>query len=307
MTSPIYILGAGSIGCLWAAALHFEGRAFELLLQSQSKLDLVKEQGIAFTPFQSHKPDVFFPKCALASSSTEIKQTVLVTTKAKDALPALKSIHKTLHPNAHLFLFQNGLGFHEKIASAFPDCSIYYAITTEGAYSTAPFNIIHAGRGLTKIGLFKSNNKPPIAPDVSFYNKVLPIEFSNNIAEVVWNKFLINCAINAYTVLYNVKNGDLLTLPNAISNINTCCEELARISHIIGLPVSPSELFEKISSVLHSTRHNKSSMLQDIHNGKQTEIDYLNGYIVELSLKHHVSTPENSRIYNAIKQYEAGI
>ena len=52
--------------------------------------------------------------------------------------------------------------------------------------------------------------------------------------------------------------------------------------------------------------HARSSMWQDIQAKRPTEIDYLNGAVVKLGLKHQVATPVNSAIVEGIKQLEQG-
>ena len=49
---------------------------------------------------------------------------------------------------------------------------------------------------------------------------------------------------------------------------------------------------------------NFSSMCQDIIKGNKTEIDFLNGKIIELGGKHHIPTPVNETIVSFIKFLE---
>lgn len=52
-------------------------------------------------------------------------------------------------------------------------------------------------------------------------------------------------------------------------------------------------------------RH-KTSMLLDLINNRKTEIDFLNGKIIELGKKHNIQTPLNLLIYGVIKALEGG-
>jgi 2-dehydropantoate 2-reductase len=53
-----------------------------------------------------------------------------------------------------------------------------------------------------------------------------------------------------------------------------------------------------------SSYTNFSSMYQDIIKGKKTEIDFLNGRIVDLGKKHRVPTPFNETLVSFIKFLE---
>jgi len=49
---------------------------------------------------------------------------------------------------------------------------------------------------------------------------------------------------------------------------------------------------------------NYSSMHQDLMKGRKTEIDFLNGKIVEMGRKHNIPTPINESIVSMIKFLE---
>ena len=53
-------------------------------------------------------------------------------------------------------------------------------------------------------------------------------------------------------------------------------------------------------------RRIRSSSLQSLERGRQTEIDYLNGYIRDRGLELGVPTPLNETIIVMIKEVEAG-
>jgi 2-dehydropantoate 2-reductase len=47
-------------------------------------------------------------------------------------------------------------------------------------------------------------------------------------------------------------------------------------------------------------------MLQSLERGNKTEIDFLNGFIVEKALEYGIATPVNSKIVQIIKEIESG-
>ncbi|EON66217.1 2-dehydropantoate 2-reductase [Coniosporium apollinis CBS 100218] len=102
-------------------------------------------------------------------------------------------------------------------------------------------------------------------------------------------KLAINAIVNPLTVLLDARNGALLynySLSRAMRML------LSEISHVIlslpelrGLPnitarFSPQRLETLVVGVAGKTRENVSSMLADARRGQQTEIEYINGYIV---------------------------
>ncbi|KZL89689.1 ketopantoate reductase family protein [Clostridium magnum] len=52
------------------------------------------------------------------------------------------------------------------------------------------------------------------------------------------------------------------------------------------------------------TGNHLPSMLQDMQNGRKTEIEYLNGAIVKIAEKHNIAVPNNSLISHLISMME---
>ena len=50
----------------------------------------------------------------------------------------------------------------------------------------------------------------------------------------------------------------------------------------------------------------KSSSLQSLERGRKTEIDYLNGYVVQQAQEVNVETPVNAALVKMIKEIENG-
>jgi 2-dehydropantoate 2-reductase len=68
----------------------------------------------------------------------------------------------------------------------------------------------------------------------------------------------------------------------------------------------PNLIFRKLVFIIMVKQHRdvKSSMWQDIYRGKPTEIDYINGYVVETGKKHGIHCRENEVIMALMKELE---
>jgi len=53
------------------------------------------------------------------------------------------------------------------------------------------------------------------------------------------------------------------------------------------------------------TAGNRSSMLQDVRNGRPTEIDWINGEVVRRGRRHNVPTPVNEALLKLVEVLEA--
>jgi len=124
---------------------------------------------------------------------------------------------------------------------------------------------------------------------------------SKDIKKEIWKKLVVNCLLNPLTALFRVKNneiGDRVLKPVRKKIIKECLEVAAAEG------VYFNRGFEKELDEKMSFYKNYSSMCQDIMKGRKTEIDFLNGKILELAKKHRLETPANEIIYYLIKFLE---
>lgn len=104
------------------------------------------------------------------------------------------------------------------------------------------------------------------------------------------DKLAVNCIVNPLTVLLDARNGAILnnyaltrTMRLLLAEISLVIRSLPELQYIPNIQqrFDPGKLETIVVSVAHRTRDNISSMLADVRAGRQTEIDYINGWIVK--------------------------
>lgn len=106
------------------------------------------------------------------------------------------------------------------------------------------------------------------------------------------------------------KNGDVLSnfamtrvmrlLLSEISLVLRSLPELQGVSNV-RMRFSPNRLESLAVSVMGKTSENISSMLQDVRKGKQTEIDYINGYVVRRGEEMGIKCVMNYMLLQLVK------
>ena len=118
-------------------------------------------------------------------------------------------------------------------------------------------------------------------------------QWSNDGIAIIWRKVLLNIAINPIAAIAGVENGALLR-PNLFSSALSTMLEGASVARLERVPLpDDSELEEHLRQVLNATSENMCSMLQDLRNGRRTEIKFLNQAIVERGERVGIQTPLN--------------
>jgi 2-dehydropantoate 2-reductase len=289
MSTTWYVLGAGSLGTLWATRLARAGVEVRLIVRDEQRLQSYQaaggltlvEHGVAKTyDIPGETPDGGEPISRL-----------LVACKAYDAEKAVARLALRLASGAELILLQNGLGSQDAVAARVPQARCISASSTEGAFRDGDWRVVFAGHGYTWLG----DAGHPVAPiwldDLSTAG--IPHEWSTEILTRLWRKLALNCAINPLTVLHDCRNGGL---QQHQCEVATLCAELTDLLERCGQPAAAELLQQEVERVIQATAANYSSMYQDVAHQRRTEISYLLGHVCKVAARHQLNLPHLNQL-----------
>jgi 2-dehydropantoate 2-reductase len=293
----IAIVGNGAIGNLLAANCEQLPLNYHLLTRNGVNFSLsvrrFNEQKQLFTPPINaiHAPGDF--------------DLLLLPLKAYQIVPAIKQLRPPMQSRQTLVLLHNGMGSIEQVKLLLPHNPIIAATTSYAAYKPAADTMIETGLGHTHAGWVSSNY--PCDPEQveSLLSTILPpCTWHQDIKQALWNKLAINAVINPLSAIEQITNGELKAKQYQ-GHIEQLCLENARVMQACGMDTSQSELSAKVYKVISDTAQNYSSMNRDIAFGRPSEIDYINGYLIQRAAPHNIATPLNTRLVKEIKNLEA--
>lgn len=239
-------------------------------------------------------------------------EVILLTTKSFDTETAMRVL-QPLIPNDSdtvVISFQNGIGNLERIAR------YVGAAHTMGGMVITGFELLRPGEvevtvsaDTTKIGELSNEITPRLRQIVAAFNEAgIPTEAVDNIQMHIWAKALYSAALNPLSAISKVTYGKLAH-PHSFAIIDELIHEafdVADAEHINLFWDRAEDYLEYLRrEQIPRTEKHHSSMLKDIERGKKTEIDFLNGFFVELGKKHNIPTPVNETIVRLIKFLEA--
>ena len=294
-----YILGAGSLGCLWAAYFAKSNIPCTLLLKNQQQL-LAYQQQDKVSLERGSEVSQYTIAAKVAEFLNEPISHLLVCTKAHQTLAAVNSIKKNLISDTSILLMQNGMGVQQQVTALLENHPLFCAVTTDGAWQKNPYQVIHAGRGKTQIGSL-TNNADPALLIKQLPRQYLDIQTTQEIENELLKKLAINCAINPLSAIEQCNNGELNKQPRLRERVSTLCHEITKIFKHSGYDQAAVDLELNVRAAIDTTADNRSSMLQDLQAGKTTEIDYITGYLIQLAQQASVACPENEKIFRQVK------
>jgi 2-dehydropantoate 2-reductase len=263
-----HVLGAGSLGGLWAARLAAAGLPVRLILRNRAQLEAYRQHG--GLALQQHDQQTLWPIPAETADTCSPIRRLLLACKAYDAQTVIAGLNSRLAEGAEILLLQNGLGSQAAVAAQAPEARCILLSSTEGAYRDGAFRVVFAGYGQNWLG-DPLDPTPPRWLD-ELHQAGIPHAWSSDIHSRLWRKLALNCAINPLTVLYNCRNGELLEHADEVGEL---CSELVTLLHLCGQPEAARDLQDEAFSVIRATADNFSSMQQDVSRRQRTEIHYL--------------------------------
>lgn len=291
-----HILGAGAIGSLWAGFLSRSGQDISLILRNRSRFTQWPTAGPLEIIEAENRQQL---NCQLETPDSEIPvRHLLVATKAYDTLTAVQAIQPRLAPGAEIVLLQNGMGQHQQLLEQLDNIQLWAATTTAGAWLESRHRLHCVSRGDTHIGTLTEHT--PLLP--SGWQKLdIPLHPCADIRPHLWRKLAINCAINPLTAIHDCRNGALLEHPSHIELMQSVCLEVEQIAAAAGIELFPDPLADRAMAVAKATGDNLSSMLQDVRQGRHTEIEQITGFLCEQARILGIEVPVNQSLLQAIR------
>ncbi|MBD1555699.1 2-dehydropantoate 2-reductase [Vibrio sp. S9_S30] len=288
----IVILGPGAVGSLWATSLATAGHHVSLWTRHNHKQQDLSLDDKAPITFEANK-----------LSTLEKGDVILITVKAWQVQTALLPILPHLHPDTILLFLHNGMGAIDTLKSNIDAFPIVVGTTTQAAYKPNTSQVMHTGVGQTQIGGFNSKGGKCEFLEEVLHHALPDVKWNPNIHQALWDKLAINCAINPLTGIHQCLNGDL-ALPKFSATLDNVTQELVCVMRHEGFAADFGALREKISTVIHATAKNHSSMQQDVFHQRKTEIEFITGYLIQVAARHRIPVPANQALLDAILTIE---
>lgn len=311
----IGVIGAGSIGSLFGgylASIKPEIYTIEVFLFGRKRhVNAINENGLKIEKDKQTLTVKNVKAFKQPENLSIIFDYLFITTKTYDLKSVLIEYRSHIDNCIYVVILQNGIGNELLVRGFCPEEKIIRAVTINGVFLDKPGHLIYSGAGLTKIGFpFKNNEKTKQQDlDLHLLKDLLDIAgldtiIVDDIIKECWEKAFINIGINAFGALTRLKNGKLLEINGLKDLMAEAIKEALVVAKQKGIQLSEKDFISLTFKIAKKTAENKNSMLQDIMKGKNTEIDFLNGIIVEFAKELGISVPINELLTNLIKGLE---
>lgn len=314
----IDIIGAGSLGMLFAGKLAAAGHGIRLWCRTAGQESALRERGLTITAAgggETHIPGTAFAAGQAENFpsfySKERSDWILLAVKQNALHTELPAVLGPLAPlSPRLLCLQNGSGHMEMLRALLPEAGLYAAVTTEAAKYTDYAQIMHTGSGSTGIGAWPGNARMEEAKaDAAALAKILEsagfaVHVSNEVTTLLYRKLLINAVINPLTAIWRVTNGELTATAARLAVMEALYRETVTVYADNGISCGPG-MWDTVLQVCRDTSANISSMLADVQAGRTTEIRWINGAVAEMAARSGSDATWNKLVCSLVEGMNA--
>jgi 2-dehydropantoate 2-reductase len=292
------VVGPGAMGCLFAARLKNAGHDVTLLDYIPERAEQINRQGILV---QGVTGEYKVQVPTLSGTIPNTPDLVLLCVKSYKTREAAQAIKEGIGPQIAIVTLQNGVGNVEILQEIFGKERVLGGVTAEGATLLGPGKIRHAGRGETIVGPGRDPNGPAEKLVSAFNHAGFRSKSANHVSDLIWGKLIVNVGINPLAAITGLKNGHLPELPGTRMVMEEAVKEAVAVAQAKGIDLPYPDPLARVIEVCRATAGNVASMLQDVLNRRQTEIDAINGAIVREGKALGLPTPVNLTLASLVQ------
>ena len=288
----ITVIGPGAIGTLLATLLSNTNVEISLLVKPKHK-ELLQDGKIILDNFNGRRLE----KKIKIVTELDNPEWIILAVKSYDVDSLIELLGNS---NAPILCCQNGIKTYLQLTKKIGKDRIAYMVTGIGSSKIETGEAEFRGSGFTFIGEASGiASTRLINLSELIRTSGITCEVVNDVLSYVWLKTIINSSINPVAAYAKVINGDLRR-PELNKIVRKICIESTKISTEIGINL-PLEPWSEIEKIIRNTAENKCSMLQDLENGRQTEIDAINGEIARIADSNGLDATYNKEFIEKIK------
>lgn len=221
-----------------------------------------------------------------------------------------------LGPGGTLLPIQNGW-VAQALADRLGDDCVLGGLSNLGATMTAPGVYEQRNAGHLLIGELAGGESERAEQVRRWLGRAVEVRVTPNIRGAVWSKLLLNCSVTTIGAIAGQTMREYIASPDGRELFDRTYDEAlsvalasgARPERILVDPMPPAwsgrsvpgEAHEAwLGQILEGYGDLKPSMLQDFERGRTTEIDFVNGYVVNLGRQLGVRAPANAAIVETV-------
>jgi len=302
----ITIAGSGAMGCRFGGALYSAGHEVVLLDGWPEHVAAINSGGLRISDETGSR--VIRVPAALFPAAADPADLVIVFTKATATASVAASAAGAIGPSTLVLTLQNGLGNIEALRPYVPEARLLAGTTTLGTELLGPGHIRALGSGETVLGALGPGPSDHAERTVLTLSAAgLRARVADDALGVIWAKVAFNCVMNSLCAIASIPVSALARYDGFDELASAILREVAAVAAAEGVVVDIAAALRLMKAQFDpaASGDHLASTLQDLMNGRATEIGHLNGAIASRGSAYGIEAPLNALITQLIQLLEA--
>ncbi len=302
----IGIVGAGAMGCVYAALMADAGNEVWAIDTWQAHVDAMAANGLRLEGASGDRT------VALGATSDPAAvgpcDLVIIATKAPQVEEAATSARALLGPETPVLTIQNGLGSAARVARIMgAERVIIGVVGGFGASIKAPGHAHHNGMELVRLGEANGAVTPRLERIAALWRESgFTVRCFDDIDQLVWEKLICNVCYSGTAALTGLTVGEIMADADAWPIASGCAAEAFHVARARGVRLDFEEPVAYVRDFGAKIPDARPSMLLDHLAGRRSEIDAINGAIPPEALALGLEAPYNTLVSALIRAKERG-
>jgi 2-dehydropantoate 2-reductase len=297
--------GGGAMGGLFGGYLARSGEDVVLVDVSQASVDAINRNGLAIEEKDGSTATL---RVKASSEPSDIGPVDLIVNfvKCYNTEAAITAAGPMLGASTAILTLQNGWGNADRIAAVAGGSRVMVGLTYHSGTLLGPGRVKHSGNGMTHVGELDGSQSGRLKTAVAAFRKAgIETMASSRIIDEIWKKLALNVCTLPTAALLHFTADELIQHDGSLALMEGLLAEVVAVAKAQGINLDRSERWQAITSLLKQAIGARASMLQDVEANRQTEIDVVNGAIVEAGKRNSVPTPFNDAMVWMVKSLQA--
>jgi 2-dehydropantoate 2-reductase len=285
--------GGGAMGGIFGGYLARAGNDVTLVDVSRAAVEAINAEGLTIEEKDGSRPVIRVPATDDPASIGPV-DLIVNFVKCYHTEAAIRSAAPMIGKDTAVLSLQNGWGNAPRIAGIVGEDRVLVGLTYHGGTLLGPGKVKHPGVGMTYVGELSGKTTPRLESVVSaFRGARIETTLSNRILDEVWKKLALNACTLPTSALLRFLSHELVAFDGTMSLMAALLNEVVAVARAQDIALDYDERWAAITGLLEKAVGGKASMLQDVEARRQTEIEVINGAIVEAGKRTGVATPHN--------------
>jgi len=302
----IVVVGTGAMGSVYAGLLGRAGHEVWAIDRWAEHVDAIAGAGLRVSG-ASGEYVVEGISVGTRPADAGAADLWLIATKADDVEAVAAEIAPLLRPDDMVMAFQNGLGAGERVARHVPADQVLVGIAEGfGSSIPEPGHVHHEGMRLIRIGELQGGMTDRlVALETAWRDAGFNVKAFADLSLMIWEKFLCNVTLSAPTAAFDVTVGELMADEEAWAVALGCTMEAYRAGVALGVAFPFDDPIRYVTEFAATIPNASPSMRLDHLARRRSEVDVINGAVVEVSRELGLEAPYNQTLCAILRRREA--